>query len=310
MERLRPAELIRAAGIARRYYIDGVSKVDIAEEFGLSRFKVARMLADAQAAGLVRIEITVPDDIDADLSDRLRSRFGLKDAIVAADGPAASARERVGRLAATHLTEILHEGDVVGLACSRTLHEMARALTELPKLTVVQLSGVHTGGLGENSVELVRRLASLARGPAYPIYAPLIVDGPATVRSLRKQPQVADALKRYGALTKAVVAIGSWQPPDSLLSDSLPPTESAALRRHGVRADVCGRMLDGEGNPVPDFADRTIGITIDELREVSDVIAVAAGEHKTVAIRAALNSGVITTLVTDAAAAKVLIAAG
>jgi hypothetical protein len=37
----RPAQLILIASVARRYYLEGKSKIEIAEELGLSRFKVA-----------------------------------------------------------------------------------------------------------------------------------------------------------------------------------------------------------------------------------------------------------------------------
>jgi hypothetical protein len=40
----RPAQLILLASVARRYYLEGRSKVEIADELGLSRFKVARLL--------------------------------------------------------------------------------------------------------------------------------------------------------------------------------------------------------------------------------------------------------------------------
>lgn len=305
---LRPSEMIRAAGVARRYYLDGMSKVEIADEFGISRFKVARMIDEARAAGLVRIEIAMPAEIDAELSDQLRSRFDLADAIVVAtDEQGPSLRSHVGRLAANFLTEVIEEGDVVGLACSRTLHEMTNALSDLPKVTVVQLTGVHPGGVEENSVELVRRVASLARGPAFPIYAPLVVDDAAAARSLRNQPQIADAMKRYRDLTKAVVAIGSWEPPESLVRDSLPKREGAALRKRGVRAEVCARLLDDEGKPLSDLADRVIAISIEELRRVPEVIAVAAGTQKTEAIRAVLKGGFVTALVTDADVARALL---
>lgn len=306
---LRPSELIRAAGVARRHYLDGMSKVDIATEMGISRFKVARVLEEARAAGLVHIEIAMPAEIDADLSDRLRAAFGLRDAIVVATGDedGAALRAQVGRLAANYLTEVVEDGDVIGLACSRTLHDMARALTELPKVTVVQLTGAHPGGVEENSVEIVRRVASIARGPAYPIYAPLVVDDAATARSLRNQPQVADAMKRYRDLTKAIVAIGSWHPAESLVRAALPKAEGAALRRRGVRAEVCARLLDDEGKHVPDLADRVIAITAEELRRVPEVIAVASGTVKAQAIMAVLKCGFVTSLVTDAGVARVLL---
>jgi DNA-binding transcriptional regulator LsrR (DeoR family) len=46
----RPAQLILMASVARRYYLEGKSKTEIAEELGLSRFKVARLLVRADVA--------------------------------------------------------------------------------------------------------------------------------------------------------------------------------------------------------------------------------------------------------------------
>ena len=66
------------ATVARRYYLEGVSKSDIAVEIGLSRFKVARMLERARATGLVRIELDTPGQINPDLSERLRAAHGLR----------------------------------------------------------------------------------------------------------------------------------------------------------------------------------------------------------------------------------------
>ena len=309
MTHVRPAELIRAAAIARRYYIDGASKIEIAQEYAISRFKVARVLDQARAAGLIRIDIAVPAEIDTELSGALRTAYGLREAIVA-DTPEESdeeLRRHLGRLAAGYLTEVTAEGDVVGLACSRTLHAMTLALAELPRITVVQLTGVHPGGVEENSVELVRRVASLARGPAYPIYAPLLVSDAATAHSLRRQPQVAEAMKRYGDLTKAVVAIGSWDPPMSLVRDSLGRSDGERLRKRGVRAEVCAGLLDDAGEPVGDLADRVIAISLDQLRKVPEVIVVAGGAKKSAAIRAALRGGFITSLVTDAGVARALL---
>ena len=59
-----PAQLVLTASIARRYYVDGRSKVEIADEFNLSRFKVARLLEAARSSGMVRIEIGYPGAAD------------------------------------------------------------------------------------------------------------------------------------------------------------------------------------------------------------------------------------------------------
>src|SRR3712207_9527684 len=100
-----PARVVLTASVARRYYLDGRSKVEIAEEFGLSRFKVARLLDAARASGLVRIEIRHQGEIDVDLSARLQERFGLQHAVVVdtPDDDADSLRGPIGRAAARPL---------------------------------------------------------------------------------------------------------------------------------------------------------------------------------------------------------------
>ena len=79
-----PAALVLTATAARRYYLDGASKSDIAAELGVSRFKVARLLDRARATGLVRIELDARGDLDLDLSVRLKASYGLRHCVVQA----------------------------------------------------------------------------------------------------------------------------------------------------------------------------------------------------------------------------------
>lgn len=55
-----PAERVLMATVARRYYLDGRSKTEIATALGMSRSKVAGLLHRAQADRFVRIEISSP----------------------------------------------------------------------------------------------------------------------------------------------------------------------------------------------------------------------------------------------------------
>ncbi len=57
-----PLEMITTAQVARRYYLDHRSKVQIAAELGITRFKVARLLELAHTSGTVRITIVDADD--------------------------------------------------------------------------------------------------------------------------------------------------------------------------------------------------------------------------------------------------------
>ena len=305
-----PAELVLTATVARRFYLEGVSKSDIAAELGMSRFKVARMLDRARETGLVRIELDTRGEIDLDLSVRLRSAHGLRHCVVI-DPPEDDEvllRTALGRAAAELLDEIVEPGDVLGLAWARSLMAMRTALTTLPACDVVQLTGALSLPSDDSSIELVRDLARKSNGQGYFYYAPMVLPDAATAKTLRTQPDIARAIERYPDVTKAVIGVGAWQQGLSTVVGALTEEERRQIYDLGVRAELSGVQIDGEGNPVSTpLTDRLIGIDAQQLHAVPDVIAVAYGTAKADAVGAGIRGGFITSLVTHTALARELL---
>ena len=317
-----PAELVQAAAMARRFYLEGKSKIQIAEEFGVSRFKVARVLETALERDLVRIEIRVPSELDAERSDALRARYGLRHAVVVespADAPPAfggqnppddaADPENLGEVAADLLGELVNEGDVLGLAWGRSTIHMAAALHRLPPCTVVQLTGVYDAGTADRgSVEAVRRAADVAGGEAHPIYAPMLLPDSATAEALRRQTGIARAFDYFDKVTVACVSIGSWEPGVSTVYDMLSEQEREHYASLGAAAEMSAHLFDAEGRRIGrDLGERCITVEADRLRRIPEVVAIAGGRRKADAIGAVLRSGLVTSLVTDTAAADHLL---
>jgi DNA-binding transcriptional regulator LsrR (DeoR family) len=306
-----PATLVLSALIARRYYLDGRSKVDIAEEFGLSRFKVARLIDVARSSGLVRIEIGRKGMIDVDLSARFQDRFGLRHAIVVdtPDDDPAALRQHLGRTAAELLGEVTGPDDVLGLAWSRSVSAMSRALPRLPTVPVVQLTGALSIPDGDHSsVDVVRDAARVAGGPAFVFYAPFTVPDAATATALRRQPDVARAFDQLPRVTRAVAGVGLWAPGQSTLFDTAGEADRDELRRLGVCAEVSGVFLSAAGEPVQTpLSERMIGVDAAQMGAIAEVIVIAYGAAKAPAARAALLSGLVGGLVTHTALAHALL---
>lgn len=308
---LGPAELVLMSSVARRYYVDNKSKIEIADEFAISRFKVARLLETARSNGLVRIEIGWPGLIDVELSGRLQERYSLMHAIVVDthDEHAASLRAKLGAAAADLLEEIVTATDVLGLAWARSVSAMTASLTRLPATPVVQLTGaLSRPDIEDSSIELVRGVAQISGGPAYLFYAPLVVQDAATAQALRRQPEVARAFRQFGSVTKAVAGIGQWSPGQSTVFDATEDRERRQLRRSGVVADVSGILLDVDGNFVETaLSDRMIGINAAQMGAIQEVIAIAYGAVKAPAVRSGIRSGLVKGLVTHTALARALL---
>ncbi len=130
----RPSEVVLAARVARQFYLEGVSKVDIADQLGISRFRVARLLDSAREAGMVRIEIGLPGgNLDAGLSAELCSAFGLKHAFVFnfPDEDEEALRHRLGEAAGQALMDLipLEQAASAARAAAQPTAPSARSLT-------------------------------------------------------------------------------------------------------------------------------------------------------------------------------------
>ncbi len=306
-----PAQVVLTASVARRYYLDCRSKTEIAEEFGLSRFKVARLLDTARETGLVRIEIRHEGEIDVDLSARLGERYGLQHSIVVdtPDDDPAHLREHVGRAAAQLLAEIVTPQDVLGLAWARSVGAMARALPRLPGTPVVQLTGALSLPDGPaTSVDVVRDVASASGGVAHCFYAPLTVADAVTARALRLLPEVVRAFDQLPLVTKAVAGVGLWEAGQSTLYDTAPEHDRRALRDLGVCADISGVFVAADGTPVPtELAERMIAISAEQMRAIPEVVVIPYGSRKATAVRAALRSGLVSGIVTHTSLARAVL---
>jgi DNA-binding transcriptional regulator LsrR (DeoR family) len=298
------SELMLAATVARRYFLDDQTKVQIASALQLSRFKVARLLDLARSSGIVRISVGSPGAVDVELSDRLRGHLRLRRAVVVntVDADDAATRHLLAEHAAALLDEVVTAGDVLGLGWSRAVLDTAARLRSPAACDVVQLSGALSHAeVTVNLVEAVDRLARLGGGCAYTFYAPLFVSDPDSVDVIRRQPDAAAATAQFPRVTKAAVGIGCWRPPASNLRDELTAEERAALERDGVLADVAGILLDAAGRPLSmPLSRQMIGIGADQLRDIPDVLAVAYGRQKAPAVHIAVRAGYVNTLVTTA----------
>ncbi len=306
-----PTQLALLAWVARRHHLQGRSKVQIAEELGINRFRVARLLEAAMSQGLVKIEILEPGYLDVDLTVRLKEMFGLQHSLVirSSEADGAAQRAALGRAAAQLLTEIVTPDDVLGLSWSRAISSMAGQVAGLASVPVVQLTGSLTGvGFDDSTVELVRVLSRMSGGPAYPYYAPLVLPDAETVRALRRQPEVARAFERFASVTKAVVSIGRWRAGESMLFDAVGPTEREQARDAGVFAEVSSVLLTEHGEVVEaQVSERLVAISGAQLQALPEVIGLAYGEGKAPAVRAALEGGLVTSLVTHSSLAHALL---
>jgi DNA-binding transcriptional regulator LsrR (DeoR family) len=307
----RPSEVVLAARVARQFYLEGASKVDIADRLGISRFRVARLLDSAWEAGMVRIEIGLPGgSLDAGLSAELCSAFGLKQAFAFnfPDDEQALLRRRLAEATGQTLMDLIRPGDVLGMSWSRTLSGLAAALTQIPPCPIVQLTGALSPPDGRDLLDLVRSVARIGGGPPHVFYAPMILDDAQTAAAVRRQGDIAEAFALVPSVTIAVVAIGAWGPGLSTIYDAVTPAERDALAALGVRAELAGVFIGEDGRLVATPLESRMIVTPGAVLErIPFVLSVAYGVAKSAAVFAAIRGGLVHGLVTHASLARALL---
>src|SRR5688572_24400080 len=201
-------QLVRAS---RLYYELGETQNAIAEQLGVTRPQVSRLLKRARAEGIVEIRIVDQTAVESPAADALRSGFGL-DAVHLAPtvaGPEDLTRRMVGRLAAQVLRAKIRDGAIVGIGDGASVSAVADALEESATpvaATVVPLAGGYWSPGPEH--EPFRRVADALGAQTHGLMAPGLLDDAATKRALEAHAGVRAILDLWRRLDVALIGIG------------------------------------------------------------------------------------------------------
>ncbi|WP_165218684.1 sugar-binding domain-containing protein [Schaalia sp. ZJ1691] len=301
----RPATPDRAAirqmaEVSRLHYVENLSKVEISERLSMSRFKVARLLDEAQRSGIVKITIQYPFNEDLTIHRDLAQHLGIEHAIlVPSNQDITIERDLLGKAAADYFAEIMDEGYRVGISWGRTVAPIVRHLPELPPMEFVQISGVVGNDPSLSPVQILAKLSSHEHLTTKAVFAPLLANSSEAADSLKNEPSVSATLSVYQNLDVAFLSVGSWSPSINQLEPYIFEDEILELNEKGAVAEIGGLFFDQAGQMIDTTLNaRRISITFDELKHCPHVIAVAGQLGKTAAIRAICASGLVNCLVT------------
>ncbi|KAD3515083.1 winged helix-turn-helix transcriptional regulator [Arthrobacter yangruifuii] len=299
----------QALDAVKLYYGSGLSQSEIAQQLGLSRPTVSKLIQHGKDRGYVTIEINDPREQESSLATELRERFGLQDVRLAVvPGEGASLVGELGKVGAALLADNVRDGDTVGVTWGQTMHSVARHLQRQERrgVEIIQLKGgVSYTTRVTNDFETITLFCNAFGAFARTLPLPVIFDSVEVKRLVEGEEHIRRVIDMGRESDVAVFTVGAIRP-DAMLFNLgyLSETEEAGIAAHAV-GDICSRFFDDAGNPcLPQLDERTVGITLEDLRAVPTRLMVAGGEHKVSAIEAALRAGFATHLVIDQAAAR------
>ncbi|WP_082979390.1 bifunctional sugar-binding transcriptional regulator/dihydroxyacetone kinase subunit DhaK [Labrys sp. WJW] len=291
------------------YYEDGRTQGDIAEIMGISRATVNSYLAEARSRGIVSISIEPSRLSSLVVAQELKQHFGLTDCLVVPDDDGSRTLiDRLGAAGAQAVAKLLKSGDTVAVAWGRTVLSIAENLdiSNLQDVTVVQATGGTRAGFAYTPELCAAAVAKATNAHLINITAPAIVSNAQVKSAFLDEPVIAEQFQALTRANKALFGISSLRPNSTIHTSGFFEDVSIQdyLARNAVGV-IAGRFIDAHGHPVSGpLDDRTIGISLDRLRDSNMRIAVAGGFDKVPAILAALRGGYVSVLITDAATGR------
>ncbi len=300
--------------LATLYYVDGLTQEDLSKQFSLSRAKIGRLLKRAQEEGIVEIRVKHHPSDTRDLERELIARFGIQRAILSVSHKDQDKqRELLAGLVASHLDRILANDMIIAVGMGRNISaisEHAISSTQRASTFVCGIGGSYRGGETMNADHICRRLAARLGGESETLYAPALVNAPHVRDGLLENDAVKQTLGKARRAHIALVGIGDINEDSNMVRTGwFQPEEIAELRRCGAVGDLMGyHFIELNGQPVVTaLRDRVIGLSLEDLKRVPNVIAVASESTKTTAVLGALRTGVINTLATTESIAQAVV---
>ncbi len=282
------------------YYIENMTQQAIADQLGISRMRVIKLLEKGRAKKLIQFKIRADAYQQTELTNQLKERYSLKE-IVLVPSISNNINETVARAAAMYLSDHLTDGDFVNVGFGDTMSRTLRNL-ELPEESKISFVSL-TGGVKHYNIPSHNEVSNVV---CYIVPAPFIASTPEMASAIREEPSVKDVLNLSSLASYTIVGIGGVTEKATVVKEgNMTANDLLRLQAESAVGDILGYFVDKDGNVLNGtINDRLISTSPDVLATFPNVIAVAGGVEKAEAIAAVLETGGVDILITDEETAK------
>lgn len=302
--------------VIKCYYEMGMNQEQIAKKEFISKSSVSRLIKKAIEHGYVTFQINYPVESLKILEEEFHRYFEVDKVFIT---PSYTEDHDI-RLrytcnsASADLQKIIKDNDIISVSWGTTMDQLASLLkpsTNTKKnLKVVLMNGSIGGNISSTkSSQIVEKFAEVFNAEGYLLPAPLMVDKKEIAQSIINDSHVRYVMNLAKDSKLAVVSVGALTP-DSVLTrrGAYSKSDYDEVLELGAVGDIAGRCFDINGEKVSEQVnERTIGLTLEEVKSKPVRIGIGVGRKKARAIIGALRGKIINRIFTDEVTAKEVI---
>lgn len=291
--------------VATLYYEEKLTQAEVAKKLHLSRPTVSQMLNEARERGIVTITIHHPDSNLYSQQYALSEKYNLSTVHIANKSiNSDNTKKELGQLCATYIESRINEFKTLGLGWGTTIFEyvneasyvISNSLEVIPLIGGIGIQNTHY-----HSNHLAFRLSEKYSSDVSYFYAPAIAESKEIRDLFASTTLYQDIYKKSVEVDIAILGVGN--PIESSTYKTLgyfSEEEENEIRDSDAIGDIVGSFFNDKGESVYiPITERMMGITLEDLKNVKEVIVIASGIEKIPSIQTLLKIGVIDHLFID-----------
>lgn len=291
------------------YFIEEMTQNDIAQQLGVGRVTVVRMLTDARQRNEVKFSIQGGLQECIEVARELEKRFKIDEVIVVPmSNPEADATGSISTATGMFLNEIITPGLRIGVGWGRTLLESLGYINKVavPDMSVVSLLGGITKVKQFNPSEFAWRFSNLFQAECFLMTAPAIVDSPGTKKALIDFCGLGEVFEKAQSLDAVLLSVGDLDVEGTpyrhgFVSESV----RSAMVEQGAVGETLFNYFDTNGKSVKSAINGCVmAVPLKTIADTPKRIIASGGLRKAEALLGAIRLVRPTVLVTDEFAAR------
>ncbi|UJF21196.1 sugar-binding transcriptional regulator [Shewanella sp. OMA3-2] len=308
------ARLEDAARAAWLYYVAKNTQDEIAQKLEVSRQSAQRLVALAVSEGLIKVRLDHPIAKCMELAEQLKNRFSLLECeIVPSDPSDDSSVHGLAQTSAAVVERYLKSAQPKTLAFG-TGRALKACIDELPSMQcpqhkIVSLLGNMMSDGSASAFDIVVSMANRVQAKHYPMPLPVIANSVTEKNILHELAPIKSILALVEQADAIFVGIGQMGEQSPLMLDGFIDQDKLnELVSDSAAGEIISWVYDHQGQLLAHPINQLVMSAPLTPNASKPVYGIAAGKSKVNAICAALQGGLINSLITNEYTAEQILA--
>ncbi|MBE6831791.1 MAG: winged helix-turn-helix transcriptional regulator [Ruminococcaceae bacterium] len=291
--------------IAYWYYKLNMTQAEIAKRLNFTRQRVNQIIGSLIDDGIVEIKINGLRENNIEMESAFEKYFKLSRVFIFDVEDAENQLDLFGQKAANAFAQLLNDNSIIGVSWGITLGAAVIKMQQrnLSGCKIVQM----VGGLNSDTElakpdEIARTLSKKLSCDYHLLYGPAVVDDPQAREVLMQDKVFAETFDLINRCDIAILGVGELSKSSTIYQQGFLSKERLEqLVAEGYVGDMAMQPFKKDG--FWETENNVIGVSLETLRHIPRVAAVACGVNKANAVLGAINTGCLNVLIIDKAIA-------